>query len=230
MQRLYHYTMLNQIHTVVINIIFPRTYLERYLEKCSQIEFISKLTPRIQVQHRQFSPFYYKQQLVKDCIIELKERNNKNVARLFAQTLAQYILQNIQILQKNMVNASYFIVPIPQHISKTKEKGFLHTQTISEEIFKHILHRDSNLNISILSCIQKISHTKRLHELKGKKKRFKTIKYTMQACLTKYDAQHAYFFIIDDIFTTGATFKEARRTLLESGVLQEHIFFISIAH
>jgi len=160
----------------------------------------------------------------------LKERNNKDTARLFGQILAQYVLQNIQIIYENNIHENCFLVPIPQHISKTKEKGFLHTQTLSEEILKHALQRDPDLNISILPCIQKISQTKRLHDLKGKIKRFKTIKHTMRAHLTKHNARHSYFFIVDDIFTTGATFKEARRTLLESGVLQEHMFFISIAH
>ncbi len=51
----------------------------------------------------------------------------------------------------------------------------------------------------------------------------------MKTYITKQDAQHV-FFIIDDVYTSGATFKEMRRSLLGCGAFPEHIFFVSIAH
>lgn len=221
--------MVNKIISVVINTIFPLTYLEKYLRTCSNIEFLQRLTPRLQHKDRQFSPFYYKDHFVKDCIIELKERNNRDAARLFSYTLSQYILKNIKEIKNKDQHASFYIIPTPQHISKTQEKGFLHTQTLCEEIL-FLVKKRTRANISIFPCIEKILKTKRLHDLRGKKNRFKTITNTMRAHITKQDATDGYFFLIDDVFTTGATFKEMRRTLLESGAFPENLYFISIAH
>ena len=140
-----------------------------------------------------------------------------------------YILQNIHSIQVKDIKAQFYIVPVPQHISKTKEKGFLHTQTLCEEILV-LLNKKSKNNTLLFPCIKKIVVTKRLHDLNAKKNRFKTIKHTMKAYITKKDATKGYFFIVDDVFTTGATFKEMRRTLLESGAFSENLYFISIAH
>lgn len=227
MSRLYHLKMLNKITSLLIDIFFPSTYLQKYLSSCSYMEFIRRFTPRIQKQDRLFSPFYYKDSLIKDCVIELKERNNQNVARLFSYTLSQYIQREINTIIKNSSRAHFFLIPVPQHISKTKEKGFLHTDTLCVHI-KERLSKHKTLLIN--PCIQKTKQTKRLHDLNNRKKRFKTITKTMTCYLTKRDIKNGFFFIIDDVHTTGATFKEARRTLLESGVLSECIYFISIAH
>ena len=222
--------MVIKIIPVLNIIIFPYTYLERYLQTCRRDEFLNRLTPRIQNQERQFSPFYYKDPLVRDCVLELKERNNKKVARLFASVLSQYIERSIKNIQREYPHAVFYLVPIPQHISKTKDKGFLHTLTLSHEVEKILSKKINAASISVFECIKKIKHTKRLHDLQSKKGRLKTIKNTMKIYITKRDIEDAYFFIIDDVYTTGATFTEARRTLVGSGALPEHLYFISIAH
>ncbi len=221
--------MVNKMISVVINTIFPLTYLEKYLMHCSYFDFVQRLTPRLQYKERQFSPFYYKDTLVKDCIIELKERNNVYAARLFSQVLVQYILQNVENIKNKNPGAIFYVVPTPQHISKTKEKGFLHTETLCKEIIIQFKKR-SKFKLILFPCIEKVLNTKRLHDLHGKKNRFKTIKNTMKAYITKVDASNGYFFLVDDVFTTGATFKEMRRTLKESGAFPENLYFISIAH
>lgn len=225
MCRLYHCNMVNKIISVLIGIIFPHTHLERYLSTCSHISFLQRMSPMLQNKDRMLFPFQYRNPFTRDCIIELKERNNVHVARLFAPTLAYYILNIINTVHKD----SYFIVPVPQHISKTRDKGFLHTQTLCNEMLKVIQTRSISY-ISIFPCVAKVKKTKRLHDINNKQKRFRTIKDTMRATLTRHDANNSIFFIVDDVFTTGATFKEIRRTLIESGAHSENLYFISIAH
>jgi predicted amidophosphoribosyltransferase len=85
-------------------------------------------------------------------------------------------------------------------------------------------------NVSIHPCVCKEKKIKKLHDIIGKRKRFNIIQNSMRAYITKGDAKNAYFFIIDDVYTTGATFKEMRRSLSDCGAFPEHLFFISIAH
>lgn len=222
--------MLNKIIEMSINFVFPRSHLEKYLMKASQIQFEQKLTTRMQHQPRQFSPYYYKDKLVKDCVIELKERNNKDVARLFSSILGLYIKREVELIMKKNITSQFYLVPIPQHHSKTKSKGFSHTNTLTKEVYKRIYSSSSRYNIEINPCISKIKHSKNLHSLFGKHIRFASIKNTMQAFLDINKVKTSYYFIIDDVFTTGATFKEARRSLVDSGALSENLYFISIAH
>lgn len=215
---------------MIIELLFPQTHLQRYLSQCSQLQFESKLTPRMQLQESMFYPFYYKDPFVQDCIFELKERNSKEIARLFGKILSWWIIKKIIEYKIDLKKVPIYLVPVPQHISKTREKGFCHTTALSNAIEKIIISSFPDISISTFHCISKIKKTVRLHDSFGKKKRFSVIKNTMRADITLQDAKHAYFFIIDDVFTTGATFKEMRRSLLDCAAFPENIFFISIAH
>lgn len=226
--------MLNKILYVFIEILFPKSHLERYLSSCSSIEFQSKLTMRPQNKPRMFFPLYYKDPFVRDCIFELKERNSPDAARLFSSLLSKWILREIHLLQSTNNSSStpivFYLVPVPQHKSKTREKGFCHTTTLTNSIYAILKKHVPKEMISIHPCVFKNKNTKKLHDTLGKKKRFLIIKKSMRAVVTKKDAQDAYFFIIDDVYTTGATFKEMRRSLLDCGAFDEHVYFVSIAH
>lgn len=216
--------MLYKIISVIIEVIFPKTPLEKFISSCSYIEFEQKLTPRNQTKPMMFFPFYYKDPFVRDCIIELKERDNQNIAKFFAHILFRFIAKTIH----DMPDKTFFLVPVPQHISKTKEKGFCHTTTLTKQIYELLQIRNFS-NVYIKPCIIKQKNIKKLHTFKSKQIRFNLIKNSMKTYITKQDAQHV-FFIIDDVYTSGATFKEMRRSLLGCGAFPEHIFFVSIAH
>lgn len=219
--------MVNKIQTVILEITFPKTHLEKYLENCTQLEFERRLTPRMQRQEKVFSPYHYKDPFVRDCIIELKERCNRDVGRLFGKKVAEWMRIMMDEVLRRDEFAVFHLVPVPQHLSKTKEKGFEHARVLAEEIHKRI---GPEYPARIVPCLEKVTKTKRLHDLSSRGSRFKTIKNTMRTHVTKEDARLAYFFIIDDVYTTGATYKEARRSLTDCGVLPERMFFVSIAH
>lgn len=233
MRLVYHCIVLRKILDVFINMLFPSSHLVNYLRNVSGLEFRGRPLGRPQLHPRMFYPFYYKDRFVKDCILELKERDSKNVARLFAEILGQWIIREIRIILDSRLrgndNIYFYLVPIPQHKNKTREKGFCHTTTLTQYIYMYI-QKYKIKNISIKPCIIKITQTKKVHNTKSKGVRFKILKNTMQAHITKHDAKHSYFFLIDDVYTTGATFKEAHRSLADCGVSSEHMYFISIAH
>lgn len=221
--------MLNKISNLFINIVYPTSHLVRYLETISRITFMSHASLQPQLKQRMFYPFYYKDRFIKDCIIGLKEHNTKQVAQHTAPILAQWILKQIDSIRTNDISAPIFLIPIPQHYKKTREKGFCHTTTLTRYIHMYIC-KYSIPHIYIKPCIIKHTQTKKVHDTKSKRARFKTISQTMCSYLTRSDAQQGYFFLIDDVYTTGATYKEARRSLLDCAVPEERIYFVSIAH
>lgn len=229
--------MLRKIHTVCSELFFPQSHVQRFLASVSFVKFLSLCSPQPQLKKRMFHPFYYKNNFVKDCIIELKERNSKYVAQYFGKVLAQWIMREVTLLDsrlasqvgQNEICTNFYLVPIPQHKNKTREKGFCHTTTLTQYIYSNI-KRYNVKNIFIKPCIIKHTQTKKVHTTKSKKARLYTLKNTTSAYVTKQDARHGYFFLIDDVYTTGSTFKEARRSLLDSGALEENIYFVSIAH
>ncbi len=202
--------MANKIISVFIEFFFPQTHLQVFLEKCSQLKFESKLTSRLQNKDNIFYPFYYRDFFVRDCIFELKERNSKKVANLFGNIISKWIIKKIMD-SKNPQLKNFFITPIPQHFSKTREKGFCHTTTFSNSIISSIKNRYPELNVTLFTGIKKIKKNSKLHKSKNKRSRFNFIKNTMKSFITKQDAISSYFFIIDDVYTTGATFQEAGR-------------------
>ncbi len=226
--------MLDKLISVIKECIFPSSHLTRFLVMCNDIEFESKLTPRPQLNTRMFYPFYYKNKFVTDCIIELKERNSAKVAERFGKILARWIVREIEhiksIQEINNQIIKFYLIPIPQHITRTREKGFCHTTTLTCSILEHLKRRYQMKQIYFSSNITKIKNIRKLHTGMNKQKRSVEMKYSMKADLSKFDLCHSYFFLIDDVYTSGATFKEARRSLIDCGALEDHIFFVSIAH
>ncbi|MEN9921571.1 MAG: hypothetical protein RLZZ517_549, partial [Candidatus Parcubacteria bacterium] len=225
--------MVDKIISVIKYILFPPSHLQIFLKEASALQFESKLTPQPQMSPRMFYPFYYKDIFIKDCIIELKERNNQDVAKRFGEVLARWILRVInneipgqaqgdtyQQVQSNNHEAgrrsrpAFYLIPIPQHKSKTKEKGFCHTTTLTQSIYSILKNKYKIENIFFYPCIQKEKNIKKLHSGLDKRKRFSYMKYSMKANLKNLYLQNSYFFLIDDVYTSGATFKEARRSLL----------------
>ncbi|MEY4440916.1 MAG: hypothetical protein RLY49_542, partial [Candidatus Parcubacteria bacterium] len=245
--------MVDKIISVIKYILFPPSHLQIFLKEASVLQFESKLTPQPQMSPRMFYPFYYKDIFIKDCIIELKERNNQDVAKRFGEVLARWVVRTIDhiLINKNSViirldprlreddvvrsgddilecpndihkvgrrsRPTFYLIPIPQHKSKTKEKGFCHTTTLTQSIYSILKNKYKIENIFFYPCIQKEKNIKKLHSGLDKRKRFSYMKYSMKANLKNLYLQNSYFFLIDDVYTSGATFKEARRSLLGCG-------------
>ncbi len=215
---------------MLIRIIFPQTHLELYVAHCRQIEFDRRHVIHTERKDRMFFPYRYDTPFTKDCIIEMKERNNHSIAKLFSSILAGWIAHTVTLIRQKDPHATYILVPVPQHISKTREKGFCHTITLAQQVCTRVNKICGVDTITLQQCVKKTHRTKRLHDLKNKRGRFSTISHTMNCWMSRADAMQCYFFVLDDVYTTGATFKEMRRSLLDCGAFQERIFFVSIAH
>ena len=133
----------------------------------------------------------------------------------------------LKILTKEALNLSYewsesfpefTCVPIPLAKNRYRERGFNQAYIIAKIL-------SSGWKIPVKEgCLLRIRGTKAQH-LINREERFKNILGSFKcdpSCI-----KGGKFLLIDDISTTGATFREASKVLYESGALEVKCFALS---
>ena len=104
--------------------------------------------------------------------------------------------------------SSYCLVPIPMPLLRQYNRGHNHTESIAKQIAK-----DTNLPLDD-SLLTKIASKKRQVMTLSRQERINNQKGTF---LVTGDVTGMNIILIDDVTTTGATLREAKRILLDSG-------------
>lgn len=198
-----------------------------------------------------FVLFDYQNKIVKLIVKSIKYKNNKNLK----ERIAKYFYEEIISISSDISLFSGkppIILPMPMSKKEKQNRGF----NQCEEICREIKKLDPNLEI-YYNVLQKTKETERQTKL-SREEREINVKDSMCVFLgskatikTQYPGQsegksHAksptlsnntliptttknrVCIIIDDVFTTGASFKEARRALLSSGA--HSVYGLFIAH
>lgn len=216
--------MLLKVFNLIIDLIFPPNEVEKILRTVSVENIYSNCSKNTSDSGSDmYSIFLYKDVFIKDAIYELKNNKNKHAINLFSELLS---LEIMNFLDENIVTADYRIpiTFIPQHKSTYLNKGYNQAKELASKISK------SNPEIFELSeLLLKKRKTKPQHELNNKKERLKNLKNTFEFNKSS-DAgiKNKLVFLIDDVYTTGATLNEGRQKLLASGASKVVCF--TIAH
>lgn len=146
---------------------------------------------------------YEKDKLAQDTIRSLKYRWVKDIA----ETLCVYIEKERSNIKKLEFD---FIIPVPLHKQRLRERGFNQSALIAQKIFeisqKEILE----------DIIKRKTYRKPQAEIKKRDLREKNIEGIFEI-VNKEKIQGKTILIVDDVATTGATLKECARTLKNSG-------------
>ncbi len=148
----------------------------------------------------------YQNDILRELIAGLKYKGFKAAAPILAELLYEY-------LNKTGLNfADSAIVPIPLHKSRERKRGFNQSVLVAEELAKIT-------GSQVLSLLKRVANTKSQTEFSEKEKRLANVAGCFSLSLTASDAVNlGKVILLDDVFTSGATMKEAVKTLKACGV------------
>ncbi len=173
----------------------------------------------------------YQTEEIKDLYFALPYQNQliKNLIKLFkyqpfvkelSQPLSSLIITHFQLIEKSPADlAGYILMPVPLEKKKLKWRGFNQAEELAKEL-------NSFLKIPLINeVLIKTKETLPQAELSGKE-REENIKGVF-SCRNKEKISGKKILLVDDIYTTGSTMKEAARVMRMAGA--KEIIGIAVA-
>lgn len=205
----------------LLEVVIPE---ERQLAKLLSLEpsIIRKILPRSNLYQRDVSALFdYQNKMVRLLVKAVKFRNNPRARKIVAGFLYEELLE-IQTDKSLFTGSSPILLAMP--MSKKEKIGRGYNQ--SEELVKEIARiAEGRIQIE-MNLLQKIRDTERQVHL-SRQARLKNLKGAMQVFDPQQILQDKNIVVLDDIFTTGSTFAEARRALLLAGARSVYGLFIA---
>lgn len=200
---------LQNIALALLNIVFPKDPDIIALENTSPENFAVSVSPN--------ALFAYKDPLVSRAIWEIKYRRNATIAKSFAYHIHDYLLEiHSDILLFD--HKPPVIIPVPLSKKRQNERGYNQI----ELILNYLQEIDTSLTYR-KDVLQKTKHTPVQTKIK-RTKRLENLKDVFEASAVKDQT----VIVVDDVTTTGATFKEIRKTLMRAGA--SDVICLAIAH
>lgn len=142
---------------------------------------------------------------IKESIYRFKYYNRQEYARIYAKQMADRCGGMIRMWSPDV------IIPVPIHISKLRQRGFNQAGLIARPLGKLMgIPVDEELLIRIVK-------TEPMKELSNQE-RIKNLQNAFQ--VTGKVVRYKKVLIVDDIYTTGATFDACASVLKDAGVSQ----------
>ena len=158
----------------------------------------------------------YRDPRVTALIWEMKYRRNPRALEL----LPPLVGAAAAALAEESLGTPLFI-PMPMHLTRRRERGYNQT----ELLWEHLPEDIRRFFIYAPRALERVRHTppqqglpraERLEQLRGSMRATDTALVADRTCV-----------VFDDVATTGATFEEARRALMEAGA--QKVYCLAIA-
>jgi len=155
-----------------------------------------------------FPVFNYRNKDVKTLVWALKYKGNREILKLVAGFVYEEI---IEIAQEKMLfegKVEIILIPIPIGNEARKKRGFNQTEELCE-----VISKISGGEIKVANILEKSRET--LHQTSLRRsERLNNMKNSIRLKEGKMQKwKDSLIIIIDDVYTTGATVREARRAL-----------------
>lgn len=200
--------MFRKVIHMCLNFLFPQRCLgcgrenEALCRKC-----LAKIDmPSLPKEGDIFSAADYGDETAKKAIWMLKYRGAKNLAEPLAELLNTRCLTKLEIKNIN----DWLIIPIPLSKNRLKERGYNQAELIAG-------HLSQKIKISVCTdALMKIKNTPTQVSIKNKKERLKNLNGAF-AIKNQEVISGKNIILIDDVSTTGATLREAKKVLKLAG-------------
>jgi ComF family protein len=154
----------------------------------------------------------YRTPAVEDCIRSLKYDRSSRSALLLADTLADYLREEISEVA-GFSPRPILLVPIPLFKTRKRERGFNQIESILNKLPRELL--DGTLATFAPHVLVRAHATKQQTRL-ARQERLRNMSGAFFVPNVEY-VLNKHIFLIDDVTTTGATLAEASRTLHVAG-------------
>ena len=214
---------LNIFWEYLLSIILPKGQNVSLIENMTEEEIVRDIELSDEIIDEKYKAlFQYKNKIARNAIWEIKYRGNKKIVSRFSKLLYEFIINEVsdEISFSNFNNP--LLVPIPKSKASLREKGFNQSELIVKEISR--IDESKNFEMS-LDSLRKIKETAQQSKLKNRAERLKNLIGCFSADSEKVRGRCV--ILIDDVITTGATMKEASKTLREAGAKKVLGFAIS---
>lgn len=200
--------LIHRLQNIILNLFFPQKCIgcgkenEIFCKNClGKIDF-----PTLIEESNVFAATDYNDEFIKKAIWMLKYRGIKQVAEPLAELMHQRLFKDI----KHRVSNNWLIIPIPLSEKRLRERGFNQSELISK-------HLSEKLSLPLVNnVLYKIKETLSQVSLKNREQRLNNIKGSF-AVKNPHLIEGKTIILIDDVTTTGATLKEARKILKQKG-------------
>ena len=207
----------------ILSFILPKNANVMEIEAMTEAQLAEKLPHASELGENSLKAlFQYKNKIVQKAIWEIKYKGNGKIMEKFSKLLYEFILEEISEEASFTNFTNPLLIPIPASKSTIRERGFNQCELIAKEIQK--LDREANFEIC-LDALTKIKNTPHQSKLKNRAERLRNLEGSFKAT-DKVKGRN--IILIDDVITTGATMKEAMKTLRNAGA--KKILGFSIAH
>lgn len=168
--------------------------------------------------------FDYSDPAVKRLIWSLKYKGNLKTAKLFAEVLSEYLLEELSDLKIFSDFNNPMLISIPLSKKRMRERGFNQV----ERIAKLVVNYDKNTNYKLeTNILKRIKHTPSQTKLVNKEERIKSIRGAFEVA-SEEQVRGRNIILLDDVITTGSTLNEAKNTLLGAGARK--VICVALAH
>ena len=178
-----------------------------------------------------FPIFDYRHPVVKKAVWLLKYKGHRSLAKIFAESIWSRMQEEIYELEAFENFKNPILVPIPLSRKRFRERGFNQAEKICEELVKlarsNLRHGvDAKLEME-KNVLAKPKNTEHQARIENRKERMQNVVDSF-AIGNEERVSGQNIILIDDVTTTGATLKEAKKVLREAGA--KKIIAFTFAH
>ncbi|MBU3968634.1 hypothetical protein KJ991_00230 [Patescibacteria group bacterium] len=216
---------IKRIIDAILNFLFPFSEKRKRIESLTAEKVFQKCQKAdISDDKNSYSIFSYEDSLIRDMVHFLKYKRNERVAEIFAEILYSELLEKLSEMKIFKNFDKPVLIPVPLSKKKMRKRGFNQIEFILEE-FKKI--DTQNFFETDFKSLIKTKDTLSQTAVKNRRRRMENIRN----CFGVSDVEKIRgrnIILIDDVLTTGATMRETKNVLVNSGA--KKVFCITIAH